>query len=445
MSTTISPVFTGVSKYATDLQSVIDRAVGIASLPLKQLQNQLTDLNSRSTALSDLTAKFEALQTAMQAVSDASGPGGLSGSSSAPSTVSASVSGAVAPDTYSVDVLDTGAYSSSVSSATLPAITDPSSASFSSSSEFTLTVNGKTWTLSPAANSLTSLMQSINSSGAGVQASLINTGGSDGPSYRLTIRSRSLAADTIQLNDGSTDLLTTLSTGKPGQYSLNGLPPITTNSRTVTLAPGVKADLLQKTATNEPVTISVNRDSSSLNSAVSKLVDAYNAAVDAVDGQIGEHSGPLAGQSIVHTLREALSKITQFTQEGGVSSLTQMGLELDKTGKLSFNGFGTADPSDIQRFLGGADTDGFLHAMSGILNSLEAPLDGALPRASKLISDEVTRQNDLIAENQRRVDELQTNLQQQMSAADALLADLENKKTYFNNLFTTMLNQKVSS
>src|SRR5919206_3885278 len=160
MSTTISPVFTGVSKFATDLQSVIDRAVGIASLPLKQLQNQLTDLTSRSTALSGLTSKFEALQTAMQNLSDASGPGGLSGSSSDPASVSVSVSGAIAPDTYTIEILDTGAYSSSVSSATLPAITDPSSASISSSSEFTLTVNGKTWSLSPAAHSLTSLMQS---------------------------------------------------------------------------------------------------------------------------------------------------------------------------------------------------------------------------------------------------------------------------------------------
>jgi hypothetical protein len=74
------------------------------------------------------------------------------------------------------------------------------------------------------------------------------------------------------------------------------------------------------------------------------------------------------------------------------------------------------------------------------MNQIEDPLTGALPSATQSMTAEITHQNSLITVNQQRVIDLQTSLQQQMSAADALLATLENQKTYFNNLFTVMIN-----
>src|ERR1700730_3914595 len=59
------------SQYSTDLQKVLSRAIGIASLPLTQLNNQLTTLQGRSTALNSLNGKFSALQTALQSVANA--------------------------------------------------------------------------------------------------------------------------------------------------------------------------------------------------------------------------------------------------------------------------------------------------------------------------------------------------------------------------------------
>lgn len=444
MSTTISPVFTGVSSFANDLQNVIDRSVAIASMPLKQLQNQLTDLNRQSSALSGLTDVFDALTTATQALSEAIGPGGLSGESSDPKAVSVLVSGAAGTDSYTVEVVDAGASSTSISSASLPAVSDPASQSISSSSMFTLTVNGKAYELSPSQN-LNALAQAVNSAGAGVKASLINIGGAGSTNYRLVIRSDSLAADAIQLNDGSQDLLEALNTGKPAQCRIDGLS-VTTTSSTATLAPGVSIRLLRQTAPDEPVTITVSRDDACIHSAVYKFIDAYNSAVDAVDQQIGEHAGVLSGQSIVYVLRRSLSSITQYTNAGPVSSLASMGVELDKNGRLSLNSakFDERDPADVQTFLGGADSSGFLYAASQALSALDAPLDGDFSIASKLLNEQIATQNDVIADNQRRVDDLQTALQQQMSAADALLSQLEAKKTYFNNLFTAMMNYNLN-
>ena len=49
-----SSIFTGSSRYSSDLQQVLSRAVSIASLPLHLLNNQLTTLQSRSSALDSL-------------------------------------------------------------------------------------------------------------------------------------------------------------------------------------------------------------------------------------------------------------------------------------------------------------------------------------------------------------------------------------------------------
>ena len=52
------PTFTGVSKFATSLQQVLTRAVGIASLPLDSLEAGLTDLNNQQSAVQSLDTTF---------------------------------------------------------------------------------------------------------------------------------------------------------------------------------------------------------------------------------------------------------------------------------------------------------------------------------------------------------------------------------------------------
>ena len=59
-----------------------------------------------------------------------------------------------------------------------------------------------------------------------------------------------------KLNDGSQDLLDTLTTGGLATYDVNGLGnTIHSNSRTVTLAPGLTVNLLQATPSGQPVTV----------------------------------------------------------------------------------------------------------------------------------------------------------------------------------------------
>lgn len=71
-----------------------------------------------------------------------------------------------------------------------------------------------TYELSPASNTLQGLVDAINAqSGANVQASKVNVGTTAVPDYRLSVVSSVAGAVSIQLNDGSMDLLAEQSHG----------------------------------------------------------------------------------------------------------------------------------------------------------------------------------------------------------------------------------------
>ena len=446
MSSVSQPVFTGVSSYANDLQQVITRAVNIASLPLQQAQNELTTFQAQQSSLNGLNTAFTTLQAAVQNLTTAIGSGSYAGTSSDPSSVGVSVSSGALEGTYTVAVSDPGSYSTSITAPTLPAVSDPNSSSYSTATTFYLTVNGKSFTLNPSASTASALVQSINASGAGVQASLVNTGGPGSPNYQMIVRSTELGADSIQLNDGTTDLLNTLSTGNDANYTVNGLPTaISSNSRTVTLAPGVTLNLLQ--ATSQPATVTVSRNGNSLQSALNSFIMAYNAAVDGLDQQTGQNAGALLGQAVVRELRTSLSQIVNFSQAGGsIVSLAQMGVNLGSDGHLTFDGtaFGSQSIGVMQSFLGDGTAPGFLLNASGLLNTIEQTTTGTLPAALQAINNQITNQNSVISADQDKINQLQTTLTQQMAAADAAIASLESKKTYLNNLFTAMLNYNLN-
>ena len=142
MSTSPIQIFTGSSTFAADFQSVITRAVAIASLPLKQYQNQKSDMTAQSTALTGLDATFAALQTAIQNLDTATGPASYASTSSDPTSVGATIGSGALAGTYTVDVVSLGSATSTLSGATLPAVADPYSTSISASTSFSLTVNG---------------------------------------------------------------------------------------------------------------------------------------------------------------------------------------------------------------------------------------------------------------------------------------------------------------
>jgi flagellar hook-associated protein 2 len=438
MSSTASPItFNGSSTFASSFQQVITRAVGIASLPIQSLQTAVSTLSAQQSALSSLGANFSALQTSVQALATAAG-GNTSLQVSDSSVLTANATSSALPGTYTIQVDDPGSSTTTLSKAGLTTVTDPSSEDISSSSTFTLTVNSVNHTITNTGTSLESLATSINAAGDGVQATIINIGSANAPDYRLSLTSANLGADTVQLNDGTNDLLDTLATGADAQYRLNGsATDIQTTSSQIALSPGLTVNL--KGQSSGPVTITVSQSFTALQSALSNFVSAYNAAFDALAQNRGQNGGALTGDSVVFTMGNVLQQLSQYNSGSNtVGSLAELGITADDTGHLSFDttAFSSASKDAISSFLGGLSSGGFLQTANNSLNFISDPVTGLIASDYNNLAQEIAADNAKISDQQSQVNTLQANLEAQLAQADAAIATLQSQKTYFEQLFT---------
>jgi len=440
MSSVPTNLTPATSQYSSDLQQVLSRAIAIASLPMDQLNSQLTDLQNRSTELDTINGKFAALLTSLQGVSSATDSTSAQVSDS---TVLAAQSDSTAtPGSYAIHVVSAGSPSSALSQGGLPTVQDPSSQSITTSSSLTLTVGGTPFTITPSSDTLSALADAINSSGANITATIVNLGSPSAPDYKLSLQTTKLGNITIQLNDGSKDLMGTLSGGSQAQYQVNGQPstPISSDSSTVTIAPGLTVDLLKSGDAN----VVVSQSSSAQANALSSFVAAYNAAVDELSVNRGQGGGALTGDGLIFTLAQSLRGLSGFTGgAGSVQNLTDLGLTFDKTGHLSFDqtvfhSVSAAHPSDVSAFLGSPTTGGFLKAATDTLNGLEDPSTGIIETTVASAQASINNQNQKITDEQSRIDTITANLTAQISAADALIATLEQQASYFTTFFTDM-------
>jgi len=436
-----TPAITGLSNYAADLQNALNRSVGLAALPLQLLQAQQSQLTSQSSALNSLNTSFSVLQSTISNLNSAS-QNLVSSSVSDKTIITASTDAGALPATYTILVTDPGSSSSSISANSLPTVTDPSAQSISNSSTFTLMIGGVPQTITPAANNLNSLAAAINAdAGGSVQATVVNVGPPTAPDYRLSLQSNDLGSVSLQLNDGSADLLST-TTGTPAQYQVNGSPttPISTNSRSVTIAPGVTVNLL-KAGTS---TLTVSQTASNVANALSAFVTAFNGSVDEVNKSFGQSAGPLNGQSLVFDLKQSLHALTSYTGgAGSVTSMTDLGLSFDTSGHLNFDPTALSGASgtkfdDLVSFLGNASSGGFLQFTTNLLNGVEDPTTGSIKTAISSTANQLTHENQLISNEQEKINRLQTSLQAKMAAADAAIAQIEQQLSYFTGLFQSM-------
>jgi|SRR5579872_2407432 len=433
--------FNGTSTYASSLQQVINKAVSLASLPLQQLENDEQTTAAKIDAAQSLQAQLSGLSNSLQALSSANGST-LTANVSDQTVASATASVGALPGTYTIQVTDPGSSTVAESSNSIPTVTDPNSQSISSSSSFTLTTASGTFTITPSSNNLTSLAQAINSSGAGVQATIINVGPPSAPDYRLVLQSTSLGNGSIQLNDGPSGLLTTLTTGTSAVYTVNGQPSggITTNSSTVTIAPGVSVNILGAGTT----TVTVGESASSISTALQNFVTSFNNAQAELQKSYGSNAGALLGDSSVRASSQALNALVGYSGSSNstVQSLADLGIEFTQQGTLTFdpsklNAMSPTQLSDAVGFLGDGVTSGFLLSATNTLNGLIDPTTGLLSGEISDLKTQQTSQENNIASQQVQITDLQNQLTQQMNAADALIASLQSQTNFLSQLFQT--------
>jgi flagellar capping protein FliD len=457
-----SSIFSGNSRYAVDFQSIIDRAVALASLPKSLMENQRAALANRSGALSSIGAKVGALKAAVDSVETAFGLSSFSSSVSATNIRTTLLTG-VGKGTYTVAVSDAGAYSLATSRDTIPEVpetviqevSDPGAENIIDASDFSLELNGEVIATLTGVTSLNSLAAQINENAGGkVHAYIVNlAGGGETPEYHLSVQSNSYGADAIELTAQDVELsdqslvdvqvLNTVS-GSTVKYTVNG-HSVESASQTVDLAPGLEMQIVDENdEANPETTITVTQPGASIRTALNSMIATFNAVIVELDKHVGEADGALAGLNIVQSIKSELRGFGEYgAATDDFNTLAAIGIEFASDGRLSLNDelYNQAVENGIDplvEFLGSAETGGFLKRAVEILDSLTAEETGIVGNEIASLADSMELQDERIAAEQERIDRLTQDLQARMAKADALIASMEQQVSYITGMFESM-------
>lgn len=215
----------GISKYASDFQNILNRAVQIAQIPITQLQNEDANVLSEETLLGTLNTSVGTLATSLSTLGTLAAGQSLNATSSDPTSVTAAVTGATSPATYTINSISSIATAASERS--LTSYSDSSSTSVSATGTMQLVVGSQKTTFNLTTNTLVGLRDQINSMGAGVTASILTTSSGN----YLSLTANGSGATTLQLNDdpsgANNDILTTTTSTVVGETT-TGLASATT-------------------------------------------------------------------------------------------------------------------------------------------------------------------------------------------------------------------------
>ncbi len=421
-------VFTGVSKYSSDFQTILERTVKIASLPITSLQNQQKDLVQRKVVASGLQGAVAAFGASLKSLGEIGDRRAVTGRSTntakvAIRSVTASTGGVY--QLSKVTSIATAAAETSFSS-----YPDSNATAVSATGMVQLKVGENTFTVSltPGENNLAGLRDKINGLGAGVTASILTTAGAN----YLSISANTTGETTLSLKDdpggAATDLLSAANQGTNAVFELNGVPVSQKTNLVNSVIPGLSFEVLGTTDTDEKVSLTLASDRTQLSTALSSLADSYNALVGQVDGQIGESAGLLSGSSLVREIQSVLREVTGFSGSGDVKSLSGIGLVFNSSNKLTFDASIFAGLTDAQ-VRAGLDFSGNseigLGSLSRKVTAISDPVTGLIQAEINQYNSTGLDLDQRVSALNERVTLLQSGLAQRLQAADSLMATLE--------------------
>ena len=433
----ITPLaFTGISAFSDDFQTIMNRAVSIASIPVQELQNDQATLLSKKQALTSLNSKIQALSDAVKNLGTVSSNKALDVLSSNANRVSVTNNGATVPAVYNITDITSVAKAALETSAGGYATADATSVDADGSLELVVGSNTYTITLGAGADYLNGLRDVINNLGAGVSATVLNTGTGATP-YYLSLTVNSPGATTLQLRAtagaAASNILTNTNQGSNAVFKLNGLDVIRADNVVTDAIPGLTFTIQSVTTAGESVTLTLNSDRGALATGLSGVVTAYNNLRDEALHHVGEHPGVLAGDFLVRLAMDKMRGLTAYTDaSGSIQSLAALGVEIDSQGVMSFDStafysLSSADFDAAFSFLGSTTTG--LGALFKGFSNISDPVSGLIKTQQAQYDAADERFSEQIAEMTKRIAYMQSTMLKQLQQADSLLASLESQQT----------------
>jgi flagellar hook-associated protein 2 len=397
----------GLTSSGLDTASIVSQLMQVESNPQTLLKNQLISVKADAAAYRALNTRFDALRTAAAALTGTTittaRTATVTGSGIA--TASASTS-AVTGSSITFSVTSLSSTQSLISATTWGSATDLVTSQAEPAWPIEIRDSTGTTTLATvnvdADDTLLDAAQKINDANAGVVASVIKTADTNG--YRLQITNKTPGAAGAVMVVSATDTPATLgshfvetSPGRDATLDLGGGVTATSSTNAFAdLLAGVSVTV-SKADPATPVTVAVAQDSAGIASKMQNVVDQANDLLSSIASYTDTKSDSAILKGDV-TVRGLAGQILDVVSSAvGTHSATEVGLQVTKDGKLTFDKakFTTAltnNPSLVNDIVASALTSTGIDGVAGTADDVTTPVGVAaqLEALAKRASDATT-------------------------------------------------------
>jgi flagellar hook-associated protein 2 len=468
-----------------DLNTMLTQLVALESKPLTQLKSDASALQTKVSSYGQISSLFSAVQTAANKLSGTS-LWSQSTAVSADTAVAQVVSATnAAPGSYAVSVQQLATNQTVVSGSPFASADDLVG-------EGTLTLDIGSWDRPPlsfvpqvgrvavnitatATDTLSTLRDKINATGAGVTASIVT----DSSGSRLALRSAATGEENgfrLQVSDtdgNNTDAAglsrfafdpqngTTLMEQKVAavnaKATVNGIEVTSASNDLSTVIEGVTLRLGKVSETG--TTLNVTTDSASIKTAVEDFAKAYNSLASFLSSQTkydpaskvaGNLQGDSAATGLINQMRSLLGSSSGASTT--FKRLSDIGLSAQRDGTLSVDSSklttAVGNLSELRKAFanngnGNAADDGFARRYANLASQVLGS-DGALTTRTEGLQSRIAKNSDNQARMQDRIDRFQKRLTAQYTAMDTAQSKLSALSSYVTqqmNALTAMANK----
>ena len=302
----------------------------------QQIQRKLADAESKISGLGSAASILNILKEGAELLNDARDFNTLSINNSQPSALGAAVTSNARAGSNTVSIQSLAKEQRSVSTGF-----DSSSVQLNgeNTTNISLTVNGTTQSLAVEGATLSSIRDAINDAGLGVRAEIVNTGEASG-NFKLQIIGETGANNSFTISSDFAGLnFSTNQAATDASLTVNGIAFTRSSNQISDVIEGVNLNLTSTTDTN--FTLSIDRDISEAKGNIIAFVSMFNEASQEFRNLTNsETDGPLRGDSIFRSIVRNMRSIVIGTSSTGgdsVSSLSDIGISIDRTGQLLFD------------------------------------------------------------------------------------------------------------
>lgn len=294
-------------------------------------------------------------------------------------------------------------------------------------------------------NTLEKVAETINRSGMGVKASVLNDRSNPDEPFKLMISGDAVGGDnaidypTLYFLDGDQDFyFDEEREAKNGRIKVDGFEFEIGDNTVKDVIPGVTLDLRQATP-GRTVNVSVKEDMEVVVGKIKKFVDGVNEVLKFVQTQNAltkdsDTSRTLGGDSLIRNVENRLRSLIQNPQYGVSSEITrlnQIGIVFNRGGTLDYNEktFNDAlarNPAAIQKFLAGDGFSvGFIPSLKREVGTMLNQASGPVAIRKRALQDRISQMNDQIANKERQLAKKEENLRNKFAKLEETMSKMK--------------------